>query len=82
MPKLTERWEKRAAALLVGRKVKAVSYLEPKELLNLEWDRASLAIQFDNGLVVFASQDDQDDEGNGPGALFTTDKNLPTIPVI
>jgi hypothetical protein len=73
------RWTAAAAKLLMGRKVVHVRYLEQEEMDDLDWYGSTLVITFDNGLSIFASQDD---EGNGPGALFTTDEKLSTIPVI
>jgi hypothetical protein len=72
-------WTARAQKLLVGRTITAVSYLDAQDAGELDWYGRSLCIEFDNGLVLFASSDD---EGNGPGALFTTDEALPTIPVL
>jgi hypothetical protein len=73
------RWTAAAAKLLMGRKVTHVRYLTDAEIKELGWYEKSLVITFDNGLSIFASQDD---EGNGAGALFTTDEKLQTIPVI
>jgi len=72
-------WNDRARKMLLGHRVTAVSYLTAKETERLGWDRRSLAITFDNGVTVFAAQDD---EGNGPGALFTSDKDTPILPVL
>lgn len=78
-PDYAEQWGRRAAALLVGRRITAVSYLSHDEAAEMDWHARSLAIELDSGMVIFASRDD---EGNGPGALFTTAEDLPTIPVI
>ena len=54
---------------LVGARVAEVRLLSERELEREGWpaDGHVLALVFDNGLVVYASRDD---EGNGPGALF------------
>lgn len=78
-PDYTHMWTARAQKLLNGRTIRTVTYLTSDEVSDMGWYGRSLAIELDNGVVLFASQDD---EGNGPGALFTTDEALPTIPVL
>ena len=73
------QWAKKAAEHLVGRKITGVRYLSEGEKEGLGWDRASLVIQLDNHTLIFAASDD---EGNGPGALFTNLNDLPKIPVV
>lgn len=72
-------WEKKAALILVGRKIKNVRYLLPQEAESLGWHSRSVVIELDNGVLVWPSSDD---EGNDAGALFTTDKRVDTLPVI
>ena len=74
-----KRWEKIAEDQLCGRKIVKVRYLNDEEMDMLGWYRKSLVVFLDNGSYFFPSSDD---EGNHPGALFTSDKNEPTIPVI
>ena len=52
-----------------------------EEAENIGWDRKALVIRFDDGSLIFASQDD---EGNDAGALFgqTKDGKDLTFPVI
>ena len=76
---LKKQWSERASKLLVGRKIKSVSYMTPKEESDAGWDRAPLVIELDNDVVIFASSDD---EGNGAGALFTSSEKQPCFPVI
>ena len=74
-------WTKKAKDLLLNRKIVKVKYLsmkETKEIFGYERHRC-LAFMLDNYVWIFPSQDD---EGNGAGSLFTTSKDLPTIPVI
>ncbi len=54
---------------LVGARLVGVRTLSARELAREGWpaDDHALALVFDNGLIVYASRDD---EGNGPGALF------------
>lgn len=74
-----KHWNKTAQELLVGRTIRAVSYMTDEELDSTGWDQRAVMIEFDNGLCIFPSRDD---EGNGPGALFTSDEKTPILPVI
>jgi len=76
---VVQHWESQAAQVLVGRKIKAVRYLYPKEAEGLGWYGRSVVIELDNGVLVWPSSDD---EGNDAGALFTTDERADTLPVI
>lgn len=73
------QWTISAGKYLKGRKIVDVRYLTDKEMDGLGWDQSAIVIKLDNGELLWASQDD---EGNGPGALFTTIDELPIIPVI
>jgi hypothetical protein len=74
-------WTKYATKHLVGRKITGVHLMDADEQAACGWDRAALVIQLDNHTVIFPSQDD---EGNGPGALFgqTLKGESLTFPVI
>lgn len=72
-------WAKTASDLLKGRKIVAVRYLTNAEMDELGWDDRPVVLELDNGLLVYPSRDD---EGNGAGALFTTDQKTPTLPVL
>jgi hypothetical protein len=72
-------WSKMANDLLAGKVVKEARYLTPKEAEDLGWENRPVAIFFTDGTYVFPSQDD---EGNGAGALFTSDEKVPTLPVL
>ncbi len=74
-----QRWSIIASALLLGRKIVKVRYMQASELAATGWDQAAVVLELDNGILIYPSQDD---EGNGPGALFTTDENQPCLPVI
>jgi hypothetical protein len=80
---LTE-WAAQAATLLEGRTITGVRYMTPDEASDLSWRSASIVLELSAkgdqpAIVVWPSADD---EGNNAGALFTTDKDLETIPVI
>jgi len=80
MKEIQMSWESKAKDFLIGRKVVAVRYLNEEEVEHIGWyGGKSLVIQFDDGSWMFPSADD---EGNGPGALFTSSDDIPTIPVM
>lgn len=72
-------WEKSIKTKLEGRRIVAVRYLTDKEAVDMGWSRASLAIFLDDGNDIVPMSDD---EGNDAGALSTSWKDLPTIPVM
>ena len=74
-----KQWADKAAAVLVGRTIKKVRYLTAEERKGLGWSARPLVIILDDETHIWPSSDD---EGNGAGALFTTDSKLMTIPVI
>jgi hypothetical protein len=45
----------------------------------LYWFERGIVLELDDGTSIFPSRDD---EGNGPGALFTNHDALPVVPVI
>lgn len=56
--------------LFIGATVTNVRYLTDEEKELEGWEDSGhtpVAIEFDNGLLIYASQDD---EGNGPGSMF------------
>ena len=76
---LKKVWAKDVGKVLVGRTIKAVRYMTDDEMSNLGWNSSAVVLELDNGMLLYPSKDD---EGNNAGALFTTDKKMPTIPVI
>lgn len=74
-----EHWDKIANDMLKGQKVKACRYMDAEEVEALGWSSAAVIIEFESGLAIYPSRDD---EGNDAGALFTTDKHNDTLPVI
>lgn len=73
------RWTRAAQETLVGRKIVAARYMGTDEAARLGWYARAVIFELDNGVLVFPSMDD---EGNGAGALFTTDPNHDTLPVL
>tara|TARA_R100001594_G_scaffold150378_1_gene211305 strand:- start:584 stop:862 length:279 start_codon:yes stop_codon:yes gene_type:complete len=78
----TQTWNKEANALLAGQTITAVKYMTDEDAENFGWRERGLFIGLSNGAYLLVQQDD---EGNGPGALYLMDKNgydttLPTLP--
>lgn len=73
------RWLHDLKPILVGRTIESIRYLSDSERDELGWMRSSIVLQLDDGTLLWPSADD---EGNDAGALFTTNENMPTIPVI
>ena len=79
MTDIEDRWTKAAAELLVGRRIVSVAYMTEDDANEVDWNHRPLIITLDTGLRFYPSRDD---EGNGAGSLFTTNRKLPTIPSI
>lgn len=76
---LTKRWETVASNLLLNRKIVGVRYMTAAEADDHGWYTRCVVIKLDNGVLIYPSADD---EGNAAGALFTTDLNEQTLPVL
>jgi len=74
-----QEWTEAACRALEGRTIVRVYYMAPAEAEDCGWGCRSVVLQLDNGLLIWPSCDD---EGNGPGALFTSLAALPCIPVM
>ena len=77
--KLEIQWIQRISKLLVGKKIVKVEYMNQADAEEQGWYKRPIQIRLEDGTWLTPSQDD---EGNDGGALFTSDENLPTIPVI
>ena len=73
-----KKWLKDIKKVLQGKTITKVRYMTKKEANDFGWYKRAVVLQLDDGNILFPSMDD---EGNNAGALFTNDKNLPTIPV-
>jgi|TARA_R110000796_G_scaffold173614_3_gene290602 hypothetical protein len=72
-----DKWEKQSSKHLVGKTIDEVRYMTNKEMEDMGWDQKPLVIFFTDNTFIYASADD---EGNNGGALFTNFKDLETIP--
>ena len=89
---MTEKqWTNKITNLLVGREIINVEYMTDKETKELMWDSKPICLLLRDVRPINKKGDrrpdvwiypSMDDEGNNAGALFTTEKDLPTIPVI
>lgn len=76
---LVKQWETDINRFLKGKTIKEVKYLSKTEAENSMWYKRPVVIIFTDGSYIIPMADD---EGNDGGAMYTSDKDLPTIPVI
>ena len=74
-----DRWLHNLRPILVGRTIESIRYLSDSECEDLGWFRSAIALVLDDGTTIWPSADD---EGNDAGALFTSNEDMPIIPVI
>ena len=53
---------------MIGQKIRKIRGMTQQEIDAEGWDRGTTLIELEDGRTIFASQDD---EGNGPGAMFS-----------
>ena len=77
---LNAKWNTIAMKEMRGRTIVHTKYMTSEDVKAMGWYRSGLVLFLDNGAQVFVQQDD---EGNGPGALLVTYENddvlLPTL---
>jgi hypothetical protein len=76
---LEKKWLVSITKLLVNKRIVKVEYMTKKLAEEQGWYKRPIQILLNDGTWLTPSQDD---EGNDGGALFTSDNDLPTIPVI
>ena len=69
-----KHWTKIASSVLLNRKIVRVGYLDKEEADKLGWSNRSIILELDNGDLVY--------QGADAGALFTTNRKAPTIPLL
>ena len=72
MKNLTDRWNKQAKKVLLGRKIVQVKYVDTKEANSYMWYKRPISFTLDNGTRLMVQQDD---EGNDGGALWYGNKD-------
>ena len=75
-----EKWVANVASKLVGKTIKSVEFMSTYEAKERGWCNRPLMIRLsdEHTLLTFS----KDDEGNDGGSIFTTYKDLPTIPTL
>ena len=63
-------------AELVGKKIVKVRQMIKIEMEQECWQGKNMCLELDDGTIIYPSQDE---EGNGPGALFGCDKKGQTV---
>lgn len=76
---IEDHWAKIASGLLLGKKITRVRYVSPKEADDMGWTSRPVAFMLETGVWVFASMDD---EGNDGGAMFTSHPDTSVLPVL
>jgi len=76
---LVKQWEVDINKFLKGKTIKEVRYMTEQETQKSYWYKRPVVIIFTDGSYIIPMADD---EGNDGGAMSTSDKDLPTIPVI
>lgn len=79
MSDLTKQWERDCSKELKGKTVKEVRYMTKAEAKESMWFSRPLIIWFTDGSYIIPMADD---EGNDGGAMSTSFKELPVIPVM
>ena len=74
-----QKWTEKVKDTLVGRTITRVEYMTEIERDDSLWHNRPIAIQLDNQYWIIPMMDD---EGNDGGAMSTTFKEIPVIPVI
>lgn len=75
MPTMTQ-WNTIAAKHLVGLTIVDAGYMTKADIDDLGWYESGLVLTLSNGAQVIVQQDD---EGNGPGALVVVSKEAEVV---
>lgn len=79
-PDLRTRWTAIANKHLAGRTITHAFYMNEEDTKAMDWYNSGLVMVLDNGVQLMIQQDD---EGNGPGAVACTTETacviLPTL---
>jgi hypothetical protein len=73
------QWNKQARDMLIGRKIVKVEWMTSQEAEDCGWSGRPICILLDNGIWIYPSRDD---EGNDAGSLFSSNEEIPVLPVI
>ena len=76
MKNLTDKWNKKANDLLLGKKIVKVEYMDSEEAINYMWNNRPVTFMLDNGTRIMIQSDD---EGNDGGALWIGSRDVEEI---
>lgn len=74
-----KHWLDEAKSQLLMKKIVRVRYMTHEEANEMGWTERPVVITLSDGTMIYPSRDD---EGNGGGALFTTNEANPVLPVM
>ena len=77
---LQRNWEKDIEKVVLGKKIVKVQYMTEQDAQdNFAWYKRPIILTLEDGTELIPMADD---EGNEGGSIYTTYKDLQTIPVI
>lgn len=76
---IIDYWLTNTKEHFIGKTITNVTMMSESGMEKLGWSDRCLIFHLNDGTSFCASADD---EGNGPGALFTTSEQLPIVPVL
>lgn len=77
--KIDESWITSIKKNLLNKKIVGVRMMSEDEVKEHGWTYRAIVLILNDGEMIYPSMDD---EGNDAGAIFTTYKDLQTIPVM
>ena len=72
MKNITDRWNKQAKKVLLGKKIVQVKYIDTEEAKSYMWYNRPVSFMLDDGTRLMVQRDD---EGNDGGALWYGNKD-------
>ena len=77
---LQRNWEKDIEKVVLGKKIVKVQYMTEQDAQdNFAWYKRPIILTLEDGTELIPMADD---EGNDGGSIYTTNKDLQTIPVM
>jgi len=74
--KLTNRWNKQAKKVLLGKKIIQVKYVDTEEAEKYMWHKRPISFTLDDNTRLIVMQDD---EGNDGGALAYINEGVDSV---
>ena len=76
MKNLSDRWNKQAKKVLLGKKIVQVKYVDTKEAKSIMWYNRPVSFTLDDGTRVMVQRDD---EGKDGGVLWYANKDVEDV---